>query len=55
VEVVSVLLSGGAALETQDQVSAVVDDEMSDKSESELSLSITGHLCILLAQKAMWR
>jgi hypothetical protein len=38
VEVVSVLLSAGAALEARDQVSAVVDDEMSDESESDFSL-----------------
>jgi hypothetical protein len=34
-----VLLSAGAALEARDEVSAVGDDEMSDESESELSLS----------------
>jgi hypothetical protein len=38
VEVIFVLLSAGAALEAQDQVSAVRDDEMSDESESEISL-----------------
>jgi ankyrin repeat protein len=35
VEVVSVLLSAGAALEARDEVSAVGDDEMSDESESD--------------------
>jgi hypothetical protein len=38
VEVVSVLLSAGAAFEARDEVSAVRDDEMIDASESELSL-----------------
>jgi hypothetical protein len=33
-----VLLSAGAALEARALVSAVGDDEMSDESESELSL-----------------
>jgi hypothetical protein len=37
-EVVSVLLSAGAALEARAQVSAVGDDELSDESESEFSL-----------------
>jgi hypothetical protein len=43
-----VLLSAGAALEARDQVSAVRDDEMSDKSESELSLGSrdTSALCL---------
>jgi hypothetical protein len=36
--VVSVLLSAGAALESREWVSAFGDDEMSDGSESELSL-----------------
>jgi hypothetical protein len=36
-----VLLSAGAAVEAQDQVSAVGDDEMSDESESEFSLGST--------------
>jgi hypothetical protein len=36
-EVISVLLSAGAALEPRDPVSAVGDDEMSE-SESEFSL-----------------
>jgi hypothetical protein len=35
-----VLLSAGAALEAQDWVSAVGDDEMSDESESEFSLEL---------------
>jgi hypothetical protein len=38
VEVVSELLSAGAVIEARDEVSAVGDDEMSDKSESEPSL-----------------
>jgi hypothetical protein len=38
VELVSVLLSAGAALEARDRVSAVRDDEMSDESESDFSL-----------------
>jgi hypothetical protein len=33
-----VLLSAGAALEAQAQVSAVADDELSDESESDFSL-----------------
>jgi hypothetical protein len=37
-EVVSVLLSAGAAVEAPAQVSAVGDDEMSDESDSEFSL-----------------
>jgi hypothetical protein len=41
VEVVSVLMSAGAALEPRAWVSAFGDDEMSDKSESELSLGST--------------
>jgi hypothetical protein len=48
-EVVSELLSAGAALEAQDEVSAVKDDEMSDESESELSLVLstdTSALCL---------
>jgi hypothetical protein len=36
--VVSVLLSAGAALDARDEVSAVADDELSDESESDLSL-----------------
>jgi hypothetical protein len=46
VEVVSVLLSAGAALEARDEVSAVGDD---DASESELSLlgsTDTSALCL---------
>jgi hypothetical protein len=35
VEVISVLLSAGAALGARDQVSAVGSDEMSDESESD--------------------
>jgi hypothetical protein len=50
-----VLLSAGAAVEDKDQVSAVGSDEMSDESESESLLSITGHLCTLLVKDAMWR
>jgi hypothetical protein len=38
VEVVSELLSAGAALEARDEVSAVGDDELSDESESDFSL-----------------
>jgi hypothetical protein len=43
-----VLLSAGAALEAEDEVSAVGDDEMSDESESELSLGSqdTSALCL---------
>jgi hypothetical protein len=51
VEVVSVLLSAGAAVEARTQVSAVGDDEMSDI----LAISITGHLCTLLVLEAIWR
>jgi hypothetical protein len=50
-----VLLSAGAAVEDKDKVSAVGSDEMSDESESESLLSITGHLCTLLVKDAMWR
>jgi hypothetical protein len=46
--VISVLLSAGAALEARAQVSAVRDDEMSDESESDLSLVSldTSALCL---------
>jgi hypothetical protein len=52
-----VLLSAGAALEAQDQVSAVGVDKMGDESESEFSLffRINRHLCTLLVHEAMWR
>jgi hypothetical protein len=48
VEVVSVLLSAGAALEARALVSAVRDDEMSDESESDFSLGSndTSALCL---------
>jgi hypothetical protein len=49
VEVVSVLLSAGAALEARDEVSAVRDDELSDESESDFSLLVsrdTSALCL---------
>jgi hypothetical protein len=54
VEVVSVLLSAGTALEARALVSAVRDDEMSDESESEFSIRITRHLCTMLVKEAMW-
>jgi ankyrin repeat protein len=54
VEMVSELLSAGAALEARAEVSAVGDDELSDESLT-LSRAITGHLCTLLVKKAMWR
>jgi hypothetical protein len=43
-----VLLSAGADLEARSRVSAVGDDEMSDESESELSLGSqdTSALCL---------
>jgi hypothetical protein len=44
-----VLLSAGAALEARDRVSAVGDDELSDESESELSVVLspdTSALCL---------
>jgi hypothetical protein len=50
-----VLLSAGAAVEDQDQVSAVGSDEMSDESESELSISIERHLCTSLVKETKWR
>jgi ankyrin repeat protein len=49
VEVVSVLLSAGAALEARDRVRAVGDDELSDESESDFSLlgsTDTSALCL---------
>jgi hypothetical protein len=48
VEVVSVLLSAGAALEARTWVCAVGDDEMSDESESDFSLGSqdTSALCL---------
>jgi hypothetical protein len=48
VELVSVLLSAGAALEARARVSAVGDDEMSDESESDFSLGSqdTSALCL---------
>jgi hypothetical protein len=52
VEVVSVLLSAGAALEARARVSAVGDDELSESKSDSLS-RITGHLCTLLVSKAM--
>jgi hypothetical protein len=55
VEVVSVLLSAGAALESRAQVSAIGDDEMIDESESEFSIRITRPFCTLLVLEAMWR
>jgi hypothetical protein len=53
VQVISVLLSAGAALEARAQVSAVADDEMSDESESDSLSRLTRHLCILLVVEAM--
>jgi hypothetical protein len=47
VEVVSVLLSVGAAVEARARVSAVVDDEMSDESESDLSLLVSKDTSVL--------
>jgi hypothetical protein len=48
VEVISELLSAGAALEARARVSAVGDDEMSDENESEFSLvsKDTSPLCL---------
>jgi hypothetical protein len=48
VEVVSQLLSAGAAVEAQSLVSAVEDDEMSDESEADFSLVSrdTSALCL---------
>jgi ankyrin repeat protein len=40
VEVVSVLLSAGAAVEARAEVSAVGDDKMTDESESKLSQNL---------------
>jgi ankyrin repeat protein len=48
VELVSELLSAGAALDARAQVRAVADDEMSDESESDFSLGSqdTSALCL---------
>jgi hypothetical protein len=48
VEVISVLLSAGSALEPRAQVSAVGVDKMSDESESEFCLGSqdTSALCL---------
>jgi hypothetical protein len=52
--VISVLLSGGSALEAQDRVSAVGDYELSNKSESDFS-RITRHLCTSHVKEVMRR
>jgi hypothetical protein len=49
-----VLLSAGAAVEARDEVSAVGDDELSDKSESDSLSRIKRHLCTLLVKKPMY-
>jgi hypothetical protein len=46
-----VLLSAGADLEARDRVSAVKDDEMSDESESELSLGSQDTSALCLSQR----
>jgi hypothetical protein len=51
VEVVSVLLSAEVAVEARAQVSAVGDDEMSDESESELSLELHDTAALGLSQR----
>jgi hypothetical protein len=55
VQVISVLLSAGAALEARSGVSAVGDDEMSDESESDSLSRLTRHLCTMLVVEAMCR
>jgi hypothetical protein len=46
-----VLLSAGAAVEARDDVSAVGDDEMSDESESDLSLGWRDTFAHCLSQR----